>query len=160
MTITIHCDASVADLSSVGSYAYWIDGPAGDIREAGVFDSACRNSTEAEVKAIVNALHVVLVSGWTGIERIIVNSDSEPAMHLVQKGGKNKSPGAHYGALYCNYLLHGLRIKYDLFGPNRGISFRHVKAHSGRGDPRSRRNDWCDIEAKKELKKALSLLRA
>jgi len=156
MTITIFSDASHAHVKPVGSYAYWIEGPYGAVKESGAFTSPCQNATEAEIKAIANALAACLAAGWDDVQSIVVNCDSLPAMHLIQKGGKNKSPGAHYGALYCNYLIHGLQLKYGI----PGISFRHIKAHSGRGDPRSLRNNWCDKEAKKELNKALSQLRA
>lgn len=33
------------------------------------------------------------------------------------------------------------------------IEFRHVKAHTGINDKRSYVNDWCDLEAKKQLRR-------
>ena len=38
------------------------------------------------------------------------------------------------------------------------IEFRHVKAHSGVKDKRSYVNEWCDAEAKKQLRSKMAII--
>lgn len=147
--ITINTDASFSYQHKVGSYAFVIVCDHFRIKHSGTFTKAQpTNPTDAEIMSIGNALHTLLkrqdvpTSAW-----LIINTDSKAAMNVIQKG-KNKL-GADVRKMIDELKV---RIQYHKF------EFRHVKAHSGKGDARSLVNEWCDMNAKIHLSKSITEL--
>jgi len=142
--ITINTDAGFYPDVKVGSYAYWIVSDGLLIRGSGIFRDLCKNSTDAETKAMCNAVHVLLNSDFDfcGVQRIFFNRDN-----LNAKSGRN-------GTAPQKKLTKLLRkVKHKCLNSTPPIvEFRHVKAHSNKDDPRSYVNKWCDKQCTLQLK--------
>jgi ribonuclease HI len=153
MLCTITTDASFNPHHKVGGYAFWAVSNTFRITKSGVFKKPCRNPTDAEIKCIINALMVVL-HGCEGVTKVIVNTDSMNAIHVLTHDIKAQNkfmggvrPHNHYRLSYHKVL--------DTAKSKAVIEFRHVKAHTENTDARSWVNDWCDKEAKKAMRKAV-----
>lgn len=149
MLCTINTDASFNRDHRVGGYAFWAVSNAFRITKSGSFRAKCTDSTDCEIKCIINALMTVL-HGCQGVTKVIVNTDSMNAIHILTNdkpsqirwaGGVKKN--SKYRVAY-HKVLHGAKSRPV-------IEFRHVKAHSDNTDARSWVNDWCDREAKKAM---------
>ena len=155
MLVTINTDASFHPALKFGAYAFWAVSDEFKITKSGVFKRKCINPDDAEAKCIINALKVVLLS-HVSITRVIVNTDSLNAIallkydrvHMRKYMGKNMQMWSHIRKAYMK-VLHESKNKV-------AIEFRHVKAHTGINDKRSYVNDWCDLEAKKQLRSVSS----
>ncbi len=156
MLVTINTDASFSNHFKIGTYAFWAVCNDFKITKSGVFRNKCRNPDDAEAKCIINALKVVLLA-HSGVTRIIINTDSLNAIalltndreHVKKYIGNNQKMWKYLRTAY-NVLLHNYKAKIK-------IEFRHVKAHSGIDDKRSYVNEWCDSEAKNQLRKYLKM---
>ncbi len=150
---TINTDAGFLPRQKVGSFAYWIKSGSLFLRGSGLFKDKCNNSTDAERKAIVNALHVLEASNCA-VEKIIINRDNVNA-----KAGKN---GDSTQKMMSKIIR---RIKKRSIQPSHPnytgafVEFRHVKAHKHTETAKNWVNDWCDKQCKQEIKKYLILER-
>lgn len=147
MIVTINTDASFHKEKRIGAYAFWAVSNEFKIQKSGVFKAKCKNSDDAEIKCILNALKVVLYA-HTGITKVIINTDSLNAIAIITNDKKHlrKYRVNDYKNLRIHYhvLIHGQKNKCE-------IEFRHVKAHSNETTARSYVNDWCDTQAKQRL---------
>lgn len=143
-TVTINTDAGFYPIDKIGSYAYWIKGDGLFLSGSGVFKGKCDNSTEAEIKSIINAIHILDASGFTNIKKLIINRDNIHA-RSSQKGNELQRK--------LSIKISQLRKKCNYKGRYPFFEFRHVKAHSHTKEPRNWVNDWCDKRCKEELKK-------
>ena len=149
MLVTINTDASFHPKLKYGAYAFWAICNDFKITKSGVFKRKCISSDDAEARCIINALKVILLA-HKGITKIIINTDSLNAIALITNDkerirkyiGKNLVMWKHIRSGY-HETIKGRKVK---------IEFRHVKAHSGIADARSYVNEWCDIEAKRQLR--------
>lgn len=141
--VTINTDAGFYPNEKVGSYAYWIKGKGLFLRGSGLFKQNCTNSTDAEMKAILNALHILDSSSYVDIEKIVINRDNIHA--------KGSESGNELQRRISDKLSE-LRKKCDHKSKYPFFDFRHVKAHSSIDKPRNWVNDWCDKECKRHLK--------
>lgn len=149
MLVTINTDASFHPSLKYGAYAFWAICNDWKITKSGVFRKKCLDPDDAEAKCILNALTVVFKS-HKGISKVIINTDSLNAVAYLTN---NKEHVRKYR------LSPSQRTRfYRLFSEIRKtyqrtpIEFRHVKAHSGVNDSRSYVNEWCDTEAKRQLR--------
>jgi ribonuclease HI len=148
MLVTINTDASFHPSLKYGAYAFWAICDDFKITKSGVFRKKCQTPDDAEAKCIINALTVIL-KAHKGISKIIINTDSLNAIAYLTKD-KNHilkyrlSMPKMRQFQQCLTLLPIRKIE---------IEYRHVKAHSGVNDKRSYVNEWCDSEAKKQLRK-------
>lgn len=146
MLVTINTDASFHPHLKYGAYAFWAICNDCKITKSGVFRKKCINPDDAEAKCILNALTVVLKS-HKAVSKIIVNTDSLNAIAYLTNDRKHIR---RYG-LIGNKATEFKRLLCLLI-KEKTIEFRHVKAHSGISDKRSYVNEWCDAEAKKQLR--------
>lgn len=151
MLVTVTTDASFHCQLKYGAYAFWAVCNEFKITKSGVFKSKCINPDDAEAKCIINALRIVLLA-HNGITKVIVNTDSLNAIallkndrvHIKKYMGNNMKMWSHIRGAYNTVLYEGISKAV--------IEFRHVKAHTGIKDKRSYVNEWCDSEAKKQLR--------
>lgn len=153
MLVTINTDASFHKHLKFGSYAFWAICNDWKITKSGVFRKKCQTSDDAESKCIINALTVILKS-HKGISKIIINTDSLNAIAYLTKDENHiKRYGLSMPKMrqfqQCLTMLPILKNRIE-------IEYRHVKAHSGVNDKRSYVNEWCDSEAKKQLRMKIS----
>lgn len=146
MIVTINTDASHSAKYNCASFAFWAVCNQGKIVKSGVFKNDVKGSSYAEFMCVVNALHAVLNhTQWTGIDKIIINTDCLHVVHLINDR-KSVLPAKRKIKDAYNKLLR-----------NKGIEVvcRHVKAHTTKDDARSWVNRWCDKEAKQYLIRAI-----
>lgn len=149
MLVTVNTDASFHPDHKLGAFAFWIVCNQGRILQSGPLKEA-NNSTDAEIRCIANALQVLLQSKFTGISKIIINSD---ALHAFQK--IDKKAAANTPENKCYHLLKAIREKHGI-ASKQIHEFRHVKAHSGTKEARKWVNDWCDKRAKQHLREMIN----
>jgi hypothetical protein len=143
--ITVNTDAGFLPDFKVGSYAYWIKGDDMFYRGSGIFKNYCTNSVDCEVKAMMNALHIIIASGRTDIVKIIFNRDAV--------GARAKKEGHPNQVMFYN-MLDDLKERCGKEWDDNFCEFRHVKGHTK--NPKKARNwvnNYLDAECTKELKK-------
>lgn len=154
--ITINTDAGFYKWNGMGSYAYWIRFNGQLYQGSGVFKKPCRSSTEAEKRAVLNALAVVKTHIKTGIIKIIFNRDNINV---------NGDPDRHHGKeinsvlreMHEHYIVSaGLSVPFETF-----FEFRHVKAHSTIDSKRTWVNNrldvMCSLALREEAKRRKTL---
>lgn len=100
-----------------------------------------KGSTEAEIKAIANALNMLLrFDSLPQIYQITINTDSMGAMRGIE------APKSDIDK-YTSDLLNKLKDRTKAVK----VEIRHVKGHSGINNPRSKVNQWCDTNAKARM---------
>ena len=145
--VTINTDASFSPDYKVGGFAFYIVCDQFKITKSGMFKINPKTSIEAEMMCMANALHTLLMQkDLPQTKWIVLNSDCLSAFEKIKLKGKNSK-----GRLIAQ-ILRKIRLKCGM--PK--FDFRHVKAHNGTPDARSFVNDWCDKEAKKWMRIAVS----
>lgn len=124
MNITINTDASFCPDGKVGGYAFWVTSNLGRIKYSNIFKRKPNNPSEAEIKCIINAVYILSSIIDLDNHNVVINTD-------------------------CTSAIKALKKRFPRF------AFKHVVAHQkGQVDRRSFVNNWCDREAKKQLKLA------
>jgi ribonuclease HI len=154
MIVTINTDASYSHKHNKGSYAFWMVSNEGKICKSGLLKGDSLDPTHAEIKTISNALfHLSNYTGWKGITKVIINTDSMNSIHLLTKNIKAIKKYRIHHEKYKNeiWVFASLvnKLKYN-------IEIRHVRSHKGTDTARTWVNEWCDQEAKKHLRKYVS----
>ncbi len=143
--ITINTDASFYEKHSVGGYAFWIVCDLFKITKSGKFKQEVFSATECELKAIGNAIATLLAQKeLPKANFLVINTDSKQSIAAIENPLYPLAKEVR--ALYM-LLIKELKVSKH--------SLRHVKAHSGKSDARSKVNEWCDSEAKKWAKIAI-----
>lgn len=150
---TINTDAGFLPDHKIGAYAYWIRCGSYFNQCSGVFKEKCANVQDAEMKAVINAMHILEVSTLKP-EMIIVNRDN------INVSLKTK-PGVKFTDLQRKLNKIVIRIRErsipgdhpSKYKGHKYIEFRHVKAHTKVDSKRSYVNYWCDKRCREELKK-------
>ncbi len=144
MMVTVMVDASFCPDTGAGGYGVWIAAQRGKRAFEGQFNTPLDNSTLAEMAAVVNALHCALKHGYImESDTVLLQIDCIAAIHAFE----NKRVVRHN-------MEHEIKAKYNKFIElfKLDIKFKHVKAHSGKLDRRSRSNNACDQRAYKQMK--------
>jgi hypothetical protein len=143
-TLTINTDAGFLPIDKVGAWAFWAVTDGMVLKGSGVFKEHCKNPTDAEIKAMCNAVFCVLSQSFdfSKIQLIVFNRDN-----INATSGANGSPSQRK----LTALIKKLKQKCnDKIYPK--VHFRHVKAHLHTDTPRHYVNDWCDKECKARLR--------
>ena len=156
MLVTINTDASFHPNLKYGAYAFWAICNDFKITKSGVFRNKCRNPDDAEAKCIINALKVVF-SAHKGITKVIFNTDSLNAIALITDNREHVKKYIGNNQKMWKYLRTAYNVILHNYKTNVQVEFRHVKAHSGINDKRSYVNEWCDSEAKRQLRSKVFL---
>jgi ribonuclease HI len=149
MIVTINTDASFSEKYKIGTYAFWIVCNNFKIQKFGALKLDCQRAEEAEIRAILNALHTIKFEG--NITKVIVNTDCLNAIHILT----NDQPRIqryrlYFGKPYRKYFNKNFSSLW------REIEFRHVKAHTDTDTSRTWVNDWCDKKAKQQLNEKIN----
>lgn len=151
MTCTINTDASFSPTTKKAAYAMWLVSNSFVIKKSGLFKEECEKAEEAEIKCILNAFF--LIKEQTYLTKIIVNTDCLNAIHILTTSVKEiLKYKLGWGKKYRKQFV---RYTKDLKAT---IEFRHVKAHNDTETKRTWVNDWCDKQAKIELRKTYKKL--
>jgi len=156
MTVTINTDASYHPTHKVGAYAFWIVCSQGRLVHSGPLKSV-KNSQDAELQCIANALHTLWKSSFTNIEHIYVNTDCKFGISAITKGSLMNNCQETVAAI--KKIISQLALKYkDARSGHKSakkfkkfISWRHVPAHTSGSSKRTWVNNKMDELAKKAL---------
>lgn len=145
-TITVCTDAGHKNAFNYG-YGVWaayIRTPHKTIRVSGVMKESCKGSTQAELYAIANALHIVAKTYDLSKYRLILYSDNVQAInnHIQRKMKLNTK--SWFRDVYDEYIRYHISTAAE-------FEARHVKAHVphekwGANFARHFMQDWCDRE--------------
>lgn len=145
--VTITTDAGFLPFHNIGSYAYWIKADGLHLSGSGLFREAQQNAYECEMKAIINALHVLKCNGYNQIKVVIINRDN------IRTASARKGTQLErkiYQLL--KDIKRGSRI-YNFKANEKFCHFRHVKAHTKNvTDRRTKAQVWCDEQCTARLK--------
>ena len=137
--ITINTDASFCPETKAGGWAVYIVCDDFKIQKSGKFRGTMKSALEAEMKAIGNALVILLLKKEVPrFHFVYVNTDCKNAIRDIE--GSTTPLGKR---------INGYWTTLNTRTSSRLKKFRHVKAHSNVADSRSFVNDWCDKEAKR-----------
>ena len=140
--ITINTDASFCPDTKAGGYAFWIVSDHFVIKKAGFFKDLSRDSNEAEIKCIGNALQTLLRETKLSTSKLlIINTDSTNAIRMIKERTNENSRVVN---LLWKKVIKKVKSRVN--------NFRHVKGHYNKKDSRSYVNNWCDEHAKKYMK--------
>jgi len=148
MLVTITTDASFYKGYQIGAYAFWIASDAGRVTHSDSFKGEISTSHEAEMKSILNALHMLGKQKWP-ITDIIINTDCMSCINLITSN--KPSDWGDSLKLVFNDTIKQLKIKGT-------VTLKHVKGHKHKKTPRHWVNDWCDQQAKKKAKEKINLV--
>jgi len=163
MNVTVTTDASFSKKYNFGSYAFWITSNLGRIQRSGVLRDSLADSSQAEMKAICNALFFIFKHQeelYMKATNIYINTDSMNSIHLFTGDKKmirkyhllnRKSDKKIFEKFIYIEKLYHLR--------NKKIIFRHIKAHDGTATPDKYVHDWADQAAKAALQTKLNKLK-
>ena len=152
MLCTINTDASFNRKRKIGTFAFWSKMNTTTIKRSGKLRGSVDKSCEAELKTIINAIHVTL-EREAEITRVIVNTDSMNSIHILTNSKKDIR---RYKLQWGGKFYYAYRKTLEQFPCVKNIEYRHVKSHSGVQDARSYVNEWCDTMAKREMEKVIS----
>lgn len=158
MIVTINTDASYIKSHKIAAFAFWIVCDDFTIKRSGVIRGKVESSSQAEMMSILNAFFCLFVHDMKKVSKIILNTDSMNCIHLISD---NHLCVKKYKLGYLVPLLiklNKMRLKNKWIA-GIPIHLRHVKAHTLNKDGRSYVNEWCDRQAKAEIKKPLKTLR-
>lgn len=147
--ITMFTDAGVVHSQKIGTWAMWARTTDQFARFSGEFRDPITDSNHAELRAIVNAL-VIIVRKFQPERgaRIIAQTDSLWAISTLV--GKGKKTPARKRASDDIALARKIIADNGLI-----MDYRHVKGHSGTGTPRNAVNHLCDAECTRLIRAAV-----
>lgn len=144
MLVTITTDASHSPDFKVGAFAFWITSELGRIKMAGPLDGQLINPTQAEVRCIVNAVYFLRKhSKWPDIDAVVINTDSMQFINMVDNSSVHHKLASQYTKELGIFKQLTRRWRVHL---------KHVRAHEHKETKRNWVNDWCDKEAKRQLR--------
>lgn len=148
--ITINTDASFSFEKQSGGYAFYIVCDLFKIQKGGKFKVVPKNSIDAEMMCMANAIYTLLAQKeLPQTKLIVINSDCLTSFPKIKM--KSDTESGRKVAL----LLRALRKRMMYNGSTLPkFEFRHVKGHTQNKDARSYVNRWCDEEAKKWMRLA------
>ena len=123
--ITINTDASYSHQRQSAGYAFYIKCDLFKIQKGGRFKSVPSGPMEAEMMCIANAIHTLANHpSLPHCRLVVINSDCMNCFKLMYRKSPNKI------GRKVHALIKELKTKAKM--PR--VEFRHVKAHSGKGD--------------------------
>lgn len=155
--VTCNTDAGYFPYDKVGSFAYWIKGGGMHLHGSGIFKTKCAGPWQAEMQAILNALHVLKKHNPPPIIGFIFNTDSKQAG--ASKRGNQLRQKLRLAILeFKNDAIERLgKEVFTLVTKNQKhyAEFRHVPAHGSTDTKRTWVNAHLDNICRQELKKWL-----
>lgn len=146
MRATIIADASWCPDTKAAGYAFWIASDRGKQGGSGAFKERVVTSCVAEMMALVNGLHTACKQGLVqNADSVLMQTDCLGAIQAFQGQRGYMSPVEQSVVKYYEELLTASSVH---------VSFRHVKGHTTRKEPRYYINSKCDEFAKKAMRKA------
>lgn len=142
MNVTLFTDASFYHETHSAAYALYAISDRGTFTYAGRFHSSIKRSDQAELAAVANALHIILPNPIAaGATKIFLQVDCQNVIDWIKAGECRPYPE-------ILARIQDVITKYQVL-----CEVRHIKAHSGVGEPRLYCHDWCDRECRRLAKR-------
>jgi len=139
--VTVNTDASYDPIAKTGGYAFWIKSDTFTLKDSGGFKGTITDSNEAEIKALVNALHYLEQKSRKDFSILVINCDNAVARDIVNK--RKVSPRfVEEGSILLTQLSR-FKMSYA----------KAIKGHQSCKDARHWVNNWCDRESRSYKKK-------
>jgi ribonuclease HI len=147
--ITIFADASFDHVTGAAGISMWARDAVNFHRASKALTFPVESASQAESVALGTAITVALrVFTHDPGDRLSIQSDCLHALDLFAPVPQRKKPWPGIEAAMRSNVLEASQQ----FGLS--LHPKHVKGHSGKGNPRSAVNDWCDSEARSQMRKA------
>lgn len=145
MRVTLMTDASHCSENNVGGFGFWCASDRGKLAGGKPFQGNIKDSYEAEMKAVANALNISVRAGLIASgDKVLIQLDNTGVIQCITKKTKPRSDVKHV----LDYIFEYAR---DLLIE---IECRHVKGHSKKTESRYVSNKHCDRIAKKNMRLA------
>ncbi len=152
--ITAYTDASHCPDTQYGGWACWVKYSKFETLQAsGFFKEKTHDSTEAELKAIANALAVIAKRIRPENTIIVIVTDSEMARSYIAKSNRTPGKNSKYRAAWERKAALAKAVN-DLIPSGCELRVNKVKAHSKSDGKRSYVNNLVDKAAYKKLQEA------
>ena len=147
MHIDLIFDASFCPNKKFGTYSFYVkNGKSFSFSSSGRLKS-CNSPSEAEIMALINALHAIKKSSLSGkIGYLTIHSDCMNIFGKVTNKTENE-----LGTVVMKYINEILNPNLNFKRKRPYYRMQHVKAHTGSQDEISRLNEYCHNQAKIQL---------
>ncbi len=143
MNVTLMTDASHCSETGAGGFGFWCVSGRGKLAGGKPLQGKIKDSYEAEMKAVANALNISIQSGLIlSGDKVLVQLDNTGVIQCINRKSKPRPDVKHV----LDYILEYARdflIEIDC---------RHVKGHSKKTESRYQSNKHCDRIAKQQMK--------
>ena len=151
MLVTVITDASYCPETKAAGFGYWAVSQRMRKYGGGPLRELPRNSQEAEMLAIVNAVIKACESGVAEAgDEILIQSDCLGALNTFE--GKRTRVADWEQGIVDGLAVFGIEL--NLF-----FRYRHVKGHTNGATPRLWVNNLCDKHAKEGMRERRSQLK-
>jgi ribonuclease HI len=133
--ITVNTDASLCPHTNIAGYAFYIKAIDRVYKHSGILKKQVRTSQMAELYAIGNACAALVAMGYTA-KHLTINSDCETIFNNIINSRQKEF-------VQVRKIIKLITKNYTLC---------HVKAHKRPGTPREFVNEWCDKEARNQMR--------
>ena len=141
--VTVFTDASYCPSTGAAGWAVWMKHQGDTHRYSGIPKNPVKNPSHAEMVAAVY-----------GISLAIKNYPDARTVHLVTDLLRTVEILRGHARAKMDYEITAYNYVYRMAKEhNVHISCKHVKAHVTQGERRNYVNNWCDQEAKKQMRK-------
>lgn len=145
MLITLMTDASHCVQTGAAGFGFWCASNRGKLAGGKPLKGFVKDSYEAEMKGVVNALQIAITAGLIlSGDTVLIQLDNKGVIRCIEKVSKPRSDVKNV----MGYLFT-LAEEFDLT-----IKCRHVKGHSKNKDSRFLANHHCDSRAKTQMRLA------
>lgn len=149
MNVTILSDASWCPETFAGGWGSWAVSDRKDHGDGGPLKKRLASSNDAEMAAVVNALHVAYREG-------VLHDGDDVLIQIDCVGAIRQFQGPRHGVTDPYHIVeefHRFKREHRL-----AITFKHVKGHTGRTEARYLANKMCDKRAKRGMREARRLI--
>ena len=141
--VTVNTDASYEPNRKTGGYGIWIKSNFFTIKKAGQFKGQVNDSNEAEIKALINALHI-LKKNPRKFKGLVINCDNAAARDIVNTGRVAE-----------RFKEEGNKLK-ELLKDYKFAKAKVIRGHKDGHNARQWVNNWCDNASKEYRRKEMS----
>lgn len=143
MRVTLMTDASHCSQNMVGGFGFWCASDRGKLAGGKPLQGKIKDSYEAEMKAVANALNMSIRSGLIQSgDKVLIQLDNLGVVQCITRKKLPRPDVSHvldYIFDYAKDLLLELQC-------------RHVKGHSKKTENRFTSNKHCDRIAKQQMR--------
>ncbi|EMB5690451.1 RNase H family protein [Acinetobacter baumannii] len=145
MNVTLMTDASHCPETGAGGFGFWCVSDRGKLAGGKPLQGKIKDSYEAEMKAVANALNIGIRAGLISSgDKVLIQLDNTGVIQCIKKKCKPRNDVKHV----LDYIFEYAR---DFLIE---LECRHVKGHSKKTESRYSSNKHCDRIAKQNMRLA------